>query len=228
MHWLRAQLTRTPLIARAVPFLLFAFLTFTQNGFGPAGRYWIYTLKTLAGAAMVVAIWPAVREMRWKLSWEGVATGVAVFVMWVGLDPLCVRLGWAGSYPKMDAGGPWNPHTQFGPALAWAFAVARIAGSSLVVPALEEVFYRSFLYRYAEKVDFMSVPLRGFLWRAFLIASAVFAAGHREWLAALLCGFAYQGLVCWKGRLGDAMTAHSVTNFLLGLWIVWHQDWQYW
>lgn len=232
MHWLRAQLTRTPLIARVAPFVIFVVLTFAQGWFGAAGRYWLYLAKTLLGAAMVLAVWPAVSEMRWKISWEGIAVGIAMFVVWVGLDPLLVRLGWAGSYPKLNlgSGSVWNPHEQFGhgAALAWFFIAVRIASSTLLVPMLEETFFRSFLYRYAEKADFLSVRLGTFLWRPFLIASAIFAAEHREWLAGLICGFAYQGLVCWKNRLGDAMTAHAVTNLLLGVWVVWRGQWQFW
>ena len=54
------------------------------------------------------------------------------------------------------------------------------------------------------------------------------AFAHREWLAGILCGFAYQGLVCWKKRLGDAMTAHAITNFLLALWVVGRGAWKFW
>ncbi|MFM1768122.1 MAG: hypothetical protein RJA22_651 [Verrucomicrobiota bacterium] len=230
MTWLRSQLTRTPLVARVAPFLLFVILTFAQGSLGATGPYWLYLLKTVLGVAMLIAVWPAVAEMRWTLSWEGVVTGVAVFGLWVGLDPLCERLGWSGSYPKMDLGEPWNPFRVCGEgsALAWMFVAVRLAGSSMVVPMLEEVFYRSFLYRYAEKADFLSVPLGRFLPRPFLIASVIFALAHREWLAALLCAFAYQGLVCWKKRLGDAMTAHAVTNLLLGLAVVYRGQWQFW
>ncbi len=112
------------------------------------------------------------------------------------------------------AGSPWNPHAQFGQgsALAWLFITVRLGGSTLVVPPLEEVFYRSFLYRYIIKADLQSVPLGTFHWTAFLATSALFGLEHHEWLAGILCGFAYQGLVCWKGRLGDAMTAHAITN----------------
>jgi len=39
---------------------------------------------------------------------------------------------------------------------------------------------------------------------------------------------AFQWLVLRKNRLGDAMTAHAITNFLLGVWIVWKQDWHFW
>ncbi len=44
---------------------------------------------------------------------------------------------------------------------------------------------------------------------------------HPQWLAGILCGLTYQGLVIRKGRLGDAMTAHAITNFLLGVYVVW-------
>jgi CAAX prenyl protease-like protein len=112
--------------------------------------------------------------------------------------------------------------------LAWFFIVIRIAGSSLVVPPMEEVFYRSFLYRYIVKPDFQTVSFRLFAWTPFLLSAVLFGSTHNEWLAAILCAFAYQGLVCWKQRLGDAITAHAITNFLLGLWVVWRAAWHFW
>jgi CAAX prenyl protease-like protein len=160
--------------------------------------------------------------MRWKVSAEAVAAGVLVFGIWVGLD------GW---YPKIPGKSePWNPLAAFPdvPVLAWGFVVLRIVGSSLVVPPLEEVFYRSFVYRYVVTPDFQRIPVGAWHTVAFLVTSGLFAVEHREWLAGLLCGFIYQGLVCWRGRLGDAMTAHAITNALLGIWVVWKGAWQFW
>jgi len=31
-----------------------------------------------------------------------------------------------------------------------------------------------------------------------------------------------------ENRLGDAMTAHAITNFLLGVWVVWRHAWNFW
>jgi len=104
----------------------------------------------------------------------------------------------------------------------------RTLGSTLVVPPLEEVFYRSFLYRYFARPDFLSVPLNRFLPWSFLATSAVFGLSHFQWLAGILCGLAYQGLVLRKDRLGDAMTAHAITNFLLSLWVIGRGAWQFW
>ena len=166
---------------------------------------------------------------------KAVVVGVAVFTLWVGLDgfypsldQLLGRLGLAKA--KSNALAGWNPHAEFDQAgaLAWMFVVVRGVGSTIVVPPLEEVFYRSFFYRYLVKADFQSVPLGRLIGMPFVVTSAVFGFSHGEWLAGILCGFAYQGLVCRKERLGDAMTAHAITNGLLALWVVGRGAWKFW
>jgi uncharacterized protein len=223
---------------RVVPFAIFLGLTFFQGRLGETSRYWVYLVKTLAGAGLIWAVRPFLKEMRWKWSWEAVAWGVGVFVIWVGLDgfyptsdDLMARVGWGqGKTAAEAAASSWNPHSHYGQgaAMAWFFVVIRTIGSTLVVPPLEEVFYRSFLYRYVTQADFLASPLSLFKWTPFLLTSVLFGFTHREWLAGILCGFAYQGLACLKGRLGDAITAHAITNFLLSLWVVWRGAWNFW
>ncbi len=216
------KIRSSPVPARVVPFAVFAALTLLQGRFGDASQYWIYALKTAVGARLIFLVQPYVKEMRWKLSWEAVAVGVAVFAAWVGLD---------GLYPMlMERPGSYNPNRSYGAgsALAAAFIGARIIGSSLVVPMLEEVFYRSFLYRYMVQSQFLQVPLGRFDLRAFLIVGLIFGISHYEWLPGILSAFAYQGLVCRKDRLGDAITAHAVTNFLLAVWVVLRPAYRFW
>ena len=91
--------------------------------------------------------------MRWAFSGSAVLTGIGVFVLWVGLDDL---------YPKLtDRGAAGIPFTQFGAGseFGWFFVAVRILGSSMVVPPLEEVFYRSFVYSWVANPDFEKVPL---------------------------------------------------------------------
>lgn len=220
---LKDQFAGSAMAARVLPFVIFVLLTSGQGMFGEASRYWIYAAKTAAGAWLIWLMRPYVAEMKWAISWEAVVVGVAVFGVWVGLDE---------AYPQpASTDKPWNPHAQFGvgSALAWLVIGIRIAGSSLVVPPLEEVFYRSFLYRYVTRQDFMSVPVGYFRWVPFLVTSVIFALAHADrWLAGLLCGLAYQALVSWKHRLGDAMTAHAITNLLLGIYVVYRGAWQFW
>jgi CAAX prenyl protease-like protein len=225
------RLESSPLHARVVPFIVFLLLTAWQNSSSDAGRYWIYAAKSAVGAWMLWQLWPIITEMRWAFSGAAVVVGLAVFVLWVGLDAGLKGLGFdSGFHRQQETDPPWNPNSAFGPGspLAWFFIVVRMVGSSLVVPPLEEVFYRSFLYRFIRKGDFLSAPLGQFVWFPFLVTSAVFGMEHHEWLAGFLCGCAFQGLVIWKKRLGDAVTAHAITNFLLGLWIVWKGDWKFW
>ncbi len=212
----------SPMLIRVVPFVAFLILTMGQGKFGETSPYWFYLVKTLAGAGLIWWMRPFVREMRWKVDWEAVGVGIAVFAVWVGLDPL---------YPKMGSSTTtWNPFTAFpdSPALAWLFVSCRILGSTLIVPGLEEVFYRSFVYRYIENQNFESVPFNRFQKFPFILTALIFGFAHNEWLAGILCGFAYQWLMIRKNGIGHAMTAHAVTNLLLGIWVVWKQQWNFW
>jgi len=168
--------------------------------------------------------------MRWNVSWEAVLVGVGVFVLWVKLGDI-MRAAGLGAFGEWRVSGrSWNPAAKFGAGSTAAifFLFVRLVGSTLVVPPMEEVFFRSFLYRYIARPDFQSVAIGQFLWTPFVVTSLLFGFEHREWLAGIFCGFAYQGLVCWKKRLGDAITAHAITNALLGYWVITKGQWQFW
>lgn len=239
------RIIQSPALVRAIPFGVFVALTFLQEQCGETSRYWIYFAKTVVGAAMLFVVWRHIAELKWKFSLWAVMAGVGVFALWVGLDayyphtneiqsrficPLLKSVGLTDSCAEPVAPTPWNPNTAFGSgsALAIFFICVRILGSSLVVPPLEEVFWRSFIYRYVARREFDREPLGKWFPLSFLLTSVFFGFAHHQWLAGILCGFVYQGLVVWKNRLGDAMTAHAITNCLLGLWIVWKGQWQFW
>ena len=222
MSLAREYMERSPVWARVLPFGVFVLLTQFQGQMGEGSYYWVYFAKTIVGAWLVWEMWPLAKEVRWAFSWEAVVVGIAVFAIWVGLDPY---------YKKFSTPDHvWNPHDHFGEgsALAWLIIVTRIAGSTLVVPPIEEAFYRSFLYRYLVKIDFLQMPLGRMHLLSFFTTSIIFGLLHFEWLAGILCGLAYQWLVIRKDRLGDAMTAHAITNLLLGIWVVWRGAWNFW
>jgi hypothetical protein len=222
---LRAILSRSPAAARVAPFVLFLLLTAGQGHFGPASAYWFYLAKTVAGLWLIREVWPLVPEMRWAFSWEAVAAGVGVVVMWIGLDAYYPKIGFAKAAVENA-----NPNLVFGAhsPLAVFFLAVHVIGMTVVVPPLEEVFYRSFLYRFIARPDFLAVRLNQFLLLPFLATAIVFGFEHSQWLAGILCGLAYQWLVLRKNRLGDAITAHALTNLLLGLWVVWRGAWNFW
>lgn len=233
MNLLREKFRASPTYCRVAPFVIFLVLTFCQTG-GRGSSYWFYLLKVLVGAWLVWEMRPFVTEMRWAFSWEAVVMGVLVFVMWVGIDgcyPHQAELGSALGLSHADTAAKpdWNPNTYFGvgSAAAWFFMVMRVAGMTLVVPPLEEVFYRSFLYRWFVRTDFEAMPLSRFHPTSFIVTSVFFGFEHDQWLAGILCGFAYQWLTIRKNRLGDAMTAHAITNFILGVYVIWKGAWKF-
>lgn len=219
-----------PALLRYGAFVAFVALTALQGKLGPGSEYWVYALKTLLGAgALIFWMRGRVSEMKWSFSLEAVVVGILVCVLWVVLEPFTPTLFGSGE-SEGDPAPAWNPLHAFAdqPALAWGMVAVRILGSSLVVAPLEEVFFRSFLYRWISNPDFEKEPLGKFGWLPFLVTSAIFAAEHHEWLAGLLCGFLYQGLVLRKKRLGDAILAHAITNALLGIWVVTQGAWKFW
>jgi CAAX prenyl protease-like protein len=225
---------KSPTASRVAPFIVFLGLTALQGKLFPDSEYWIYFLKTIVGAWMLWVVCKPVSEARWKFSMEAIVAGIVVAILWIGLEgfyptleQLGEKLGWK-SKPKVET--EWNPLARFdaAPMLGWSFVLIRIVGSSLVVPPIEELFYRSFLYRFFIHPDFEKQPLGVFRLKPFLFTSVLFGLAHREWLPGILCGFIYQGLVVRKGRLGDAMTAHGITNFLLGIWVVTQGQWKFW
>jgi uncharacterized protein len=234
---LLTSIQRSPALMRAVPFGLFVLPLFLQGSLGTFAPYWLYAGRTLIGTALILWMRSHVSEMRWAFSWTAVGVGIGVFVVWVGLDPyypglgeLLSRIGLGFLAPGAEARSPWNPHLVFGthsPA-AWTFVLIRLAGSSAVVPPLEEVFYRSFVYRYVIRPNFLTVALHDFRWGALFVTAVVFGLAHHEWLAGIICGLAYQGLTLHKRRLGDAITAHAITNALLGIWVIARGQWHFW
>lgn len=225
MRFLALQLRASPIHARVLPYIVILALTFLQDSAGGPLRYWLYLGKLLVGLWCIRVVYDLTPEVRWAFSWEAVVAGVLVFVIWVGLDPY---------YPKFQAlvkpGEPWNPFTQFrgNHALGWFFVAVRTFGSALIVPPIEEAFYRSFLYRYLVRIPFTAIPLSHLHWVSLIATSLIFGFSHYQWLAGFLCGLIYQSLVIRKNRLGDAMTAHGITNLLLGIWVVWQNAWNFW
>ncbi|MBC8001667.1 MAG: CAAX prenyl protease-related protein [Opitutaceae bacterium] len=233
MSILLKRLTDSPIVVRAAPFVVFVLLTALQGTLGDASRYWLYLAKSLVGIWMIVIVRPFVPELKFAITLRSILAGVLVFSIWVGLDGFYPTtdaiFSWFGLGSK-EAVVPWNPNTQFGAgsAMAWLLIVTRIVGSSLVVPPIEEMFYRSLVYRWIANPDVESVSLKRFVWVPFIVTALLFGLAHREWLPGILCAMIYQSLVFRRGDLGEAITAHGVTNLLLGLWVVWKGAWQFW
>ncbi len=207
-----------------------AFLAFTWLGTQWRELYPLtYTLKTLLVAAMLVYFRRRYTPICWTSLWLGAVVGAVVVVQWVGME-LFILKHWP-NYPRMSRGVDYVPFEHFhSPAAAWGFIAIRWAGASLLVPFMEELFWRDFLWRSVSAPDdFKRVEVGRWNALAFVVVAVAFGAGvHIEWITAIVCGLIY-GLLLVKTRsLGACIIAHGVTNFLLGLYVVVTHDWRFW
>ena len=113
---------------------------------------------------------------------------------------------------------------------AWwpAFLAVRLYGLALMVPVMEEIFWRSFLLRYLARTDFESLPVGTFSAFSLTVMLAASAVAHPEWLVAVLASLAYALWMRQSRSLFGAILAHSTTNAALGAYVLRTGEWQYW
>jgi CAAX prenyl protease-like protein len=210
--------------AYAAPIVVFAVLT-ALEGVLPAGVYpAFYIVKVAAVTAALVYFRGPLGDIRpsWGVVPLGVAVGLVVFAEWVILDRLV-------SYPHLGTRVGYNPFAAIEDvAVRWAFLVARFYGLVLVVPVMEELFWRSFLLRYATTTDFTSLTVGQFSWTAFWIVVALSAVAHPEWLVAAIASALFAWLLHHTRSLFAVIVSHAVANAALGGYILIRGQWQYW
>jgi CAAX prenyl protease-like protein len=156
----------------------------------------------------------------------GLATGLAVCALWILPDDLAWYRTWMcwpiGSNPVATGPSPYDPAT-----CGWPLTITKLVGSAFVIAPVEELFFRSFLYRWLQNRDFTTVPLSRFDMSAFMWTIFLFMLEHDRPAAAAMAGAAY-GFVAIRWGLGAAIVAHVVTNLALGLHVIYHGTWGFW
>ena len=199
-------------------------LLFPVDDQSQVGELWLYPIKILIVGGLLVFFWSKFDELKSPLvvSWsEGLSVigiGVLVYVLWVRMDWPWAMQGEATEYnPFKDAGsmGMW-------------LAGIRIFGASVVVPVMEELFWRSFLIRWVIDNRFNVVPLGAFTIGSFAATVVLFGLEHNLWLAGMMAGALYNLLLYQTRRLWPCILAHGLTNFLLGIHVLLTEEWQWW
>jgi hypothetical protein len=104
----------------------------------------------------------------------------------------------------------------------------RMAGAVLIVPLMEELFWRSFLIRYIIDKNFENVPPGTFTWVSFLLTVVLFGFEHHYILAGMMAGVFYNLLLYRTRSLAQCVLSHAVTNLALGIYVVSTGKWQFW
>lgn len=187
-----------------------------------SAEYWIYPLQTSACAALLLIYRRSYELAAPRRAWIAIALGVVVFLTWVAPQTVF------GAAPRMNG---YNPDLFADRrSIYWANISFRFLRLVVVVPFVEEIFWRGFLLRYLISNHFARVAFGSFNWTSFLVVSLAFMSTHAfaDWPAALICGALYNCVAYWTKSLASCVIAHAATNLLLGLWIMQTRQWGFW
>lgn len=223
-------------LSRVLPFALFmAFIAVDEGVRMAVQRQWLplpdqtlyllYPVKALSVALLLYLLRSDYTELRWRellnpaAAAAAVGAGVITFVLWIKVG---ITLPLVGPSPGFN---PMLLPEGTGRLLVTA---ARVAGAVLVVPVMEELFWRSFLMRYLIRADFRSVPMGAFSWASFIITTVLFGLEHHFFVAGMLAGAIFS-LVLYRTRsLAHCVLSHAVANLALAVYVLNTGKWYYW
>jgi uncharacterized protein len=185
---------------------------------------WLYPVRIAVVLGALMYLWPAYQELREPICINTgealliIVTGVFVYVAWVRMD-------WPWAMQGQPTG--YNPF-QAGASVGIVLAGIRLFGAAVIVPVMEELFWRSFLIRYLVTPAFTKVRLGTFTPLSFGATVVLFGLEHHLWLAGMMAGVVYNLLLYKTLRLWPCILAHAITNLLLGTYVLVTGEWHWW
>ncbi|MBC7528677.1 MAG: CAAX prenyl protease-related protein [Chthonomonadaceae bacterium] len=185
----------------------------------------IYSLKILCVTVALLAyrrVWSEIKP-DFKVVPIAVIVGLLTLVEWIIVDHYTPHLKFLGTRIAD------NPFTEI-PNVAFRnyFFVIRFFGLAIMVPIMEEFFWRSFLMRYVADPDWEKLPVGTVTTNALILVSLFFGFVHPEWLAGIICGIIYALLLKKTKSLFAVIVAHGTTNAALFIYVLATGEWKFW
>ena len=185
----------------------------------------LYPVKALSVALLLLIFRRRYDEISFKelrtpsVALAALAVGIGVFAFWIRLD-----------FPWATIGNPagFDPTIIHDQVSRFFITALRLLGAAVVVPVMEEIFWRSFLIRYIISPDFTKVPIGMFTWPSFFFTTLFFGLEHNLFFAGILAGIVYNLLLYRTRSLSSCIAAHAVTNLLLGVYVLNTAQWRFW
>lgn len=210
---------------------MFTFLGFVYLG-GKFPDYYPHTYvgRCVCVAALLIMFWKQYTPIRWNHWWLGLIVGVVGIFQWVGMQLLLQKIAPTMFAPDLEK--VFDPAKTFeNPAIYWSFIAVRwIIGASIIVPIMEELFWRDYVWRtIIAPNDFKLAKVGEWEWKAFFGVAAVFAVVHGNWwLTSIVWALMISWLLLKTKSIGACIIAHATTNLLLGAYVLYTRDWSFW
>jgi CAAX protease family protein len=213
-------------IAYILPMGAFLGVTLIASNW-PATLPACYVIKTILAAALLILLRRHYTKISWSYWQLGVLVGILGVIQWVGMEK--ALLHFFPNYPTLTR-EVFDPFEKIS-SRPWlvVFLVCRLLGPALVVPFMEEYFWRDFLWRtLIAPNDFKLAAIGEWDTKVFWAIAILFASEHVQWLTAVVWAVMIGYLLVRTRSLGACIVAHGVTNLLLGIYVLCTHDWWFW
>ncbi|MBU2993997.1 exosortase E/protease, VPEID-CTERM system [Octadecabacter sp. 1_MG-2023] len=184
-----------PIVAQILPFAVFMLSALVASTLSQIPSA-VYPIRVVLMCGVLALVWPYFRGLAWRIDPVALAVGAFIAAYWV-LIPV-------------EATDTAPPYGTLSGVMLVAWFVARGFGTIVLIPIIEEAFFRGYL----------ETRLRlgtGLAWRigAALMTAALFAALHGRWAEAFVAGLLFSWVAARRGNIADAILSHSVANALI-------------
>jgi CAAX prenyl protease-like protein len=219
---------RRPTLAYVGPFAVFVVLLILADPLASVFGRWEFPIRV---AILAVSIWyfsRSVLSFRVVSPVLSILLGVVVFVIWIAPDALIPGYREHWLFQNAIFG---RLHSSIDPQLLSDPLVLamRCIRAIVIVPIVEELFWRGWVMRWVISNDFESVAIGTYSARSMWITALLFASEHGPyWEVGLLAGLLYNWWFVRTKSLSDCILAHAVTNGALSLYVILTHKWEYW
>ena len=210
-----------------LPFVVFiAFLALQY--FAPLPGRVDLVLRTVVLTAVLAVFSRNVLTFRPSKLIASIVVGLLVFLVWIAPDVLFAGYRQHWLFQNSFVGTLDRPFPVDLRSDPWALGL-RFFRALILVPIIEELFWRGWLMRSLINPRFESVKPGTFAAGSFWITAILFASEHGPyWDVGLAAGVIYNWWMIRSRNLSDCMVAHAVTNLCLSIYVIGAGHWQYW
>jgi uncharacterized protein len=188
-------------------------------------RLWLYVPKAATAGILLLLFRRHYAEIKLRDLLQirslllSLSVGIVVFLLWINMD-------W--TLASQEAPRGFNPGLlPEGPA-RWLMIAVRCLGAVIIVPIMEELFWRSFLLRYLINKDFMAVAVGRLTGFSLCATILLFGLEHHYFFAGVMAGALFTVVYTLTRSIGHCILSHAVANLCLAIYTLSTAQWRFW